>query len=181
MGRPKAWLVIDGQPMAGRVAAVLLAGGCRTVRFVGSAPDPALGLGIETIPDHLPGEGPLGGVLTALRACDTDVVVAACDLPSIDAADVRSLLAADPSRRGQVVVATAHGQHVPLALWRRSALATMSEMFAAGARSWRAALGALGALEVTIRAEHARDVDTPDDLRSISGGAAHRDPPGAPG
>jgi molybdenum cofactor guanylyltransferase len=179
MGRPKAWLVVDGQPMAARVAAALLSGGCSPVRFVGSAPDPDLGLGIATVPDHHPGEGPLGGVLTALRVCDADVVVAACDLPAIEPADVRALLIADPSRRAEVVAATALGHHVPLALWRRTALAPVTELFASGARSWREALDALGALEVTIGAAHARDVDTPADLRSIREETLHCDPPDA--
>jgi molybdenum cofactor guanylyltransferase len=183
MGRPKAWLLVDGEPMAARVASVLAAGGCSPVRFVGATPDADLDVHTENIPDHEPGAGPLGGVLTALRSSGADVVVAACDLVAIDPDDVRALLEADPTRRAHVVVATAHGHHVPLALWRRSALSAVTELFTSGARSWRAALEVLERVEVPISGEHAHDVDTPADFRRVAGGppggTAHCDPPDA--
>jgi molybdenum cofactor guanylyltransferase len=171
MGRAKAWLVVDGVPMAVHVASVLQMAGCRPVRFVGAAP-PAdiaarIGVDIETVADREPGEGPLGGVLTALRSCDADVVVAACDLPSIGPDDVRAVLQADPARQAGVVVAVADGHHVPLALWRRSALPAMTEIFVSGARSWRAALDAIDRVEVPLSGVRAFDVDTPADLRSV--------------
>ena len=43
------------------------------------------GVGSRVVDDRWPGEGPLGGVLTALLDVDGDVVVAACDLPDLDA------------------------------------------------------------------------------------------------
>lgn len=184
MGRPKAWLPVDGVPMAAGVAAALTAGGCSPVRFVGAAPDPELDIRIATVADLEPGEGPLGGVLTALRSCETDVVVAACDLPLLDRDDVRAVLLADPGRRADVVVATADGHHVPLALWRRSALPVVTEIFASGIRSWRGALEALQTLDVPIGARHAHDVDTPGDLRSATArdrATAHRARPDASG
>jgi molybdenum cofactor guanylyltransferase len=175
MGRDKASIEIGGVPLAVRVARALEAGGCRSVSFVG---DTAVG-GYPIVADRFPGEGPLGGVLTALAAHAGDVVVAACDLPNLDEVAVRALLAADPDRRWPVVAAVADGHHVPMARWRREVAPALEAAFAAGTRSWRAALDAVGALEVPIDARSALDLDSPADVEALggSGPAPHQEPP----
>lgn len=50
--------------------------------------------GFASTPDDLPGRGPLGGLSTALRRCPGACLALACDLPFMDLATLRRLLAA---------------------------------------------------------------------------------------
>ena len=68
--------------------------------------------------DLHPGEGPVGGVLTALAAVGgDDVLVAACDLPDLDAATVAAMLAAAARNPGAEVVAAETERLEPLLAW----------------------------------------------------------------
>lgn len=85
MGRDKALIHLDGQALAARVAAALRAGGCGEVLAVGGDHAALAGLGLIPVADRWPGEGPLGGLATALAAAlSTDpgsvLVIAPCDL-----------------------------------------------------------------------------------------------------
>ena len=170
MGRDKAILEVAGRSALAVVAADAL-------RHAGAAPVVAVGgdgsalaaLGLEVVPDDHPGEGPLGGILTALRATRAAVVVVlACDMPDIDAGTVGALvagLAATPE--ADVALAVAGGRIQPLTgAYRQRAGAALAEAFEAGERSVRAALRRLTVAEVTgLRADALRDVDRPADLR----------------
>lgn len=150
MGRDKATLAIDGVAMAERVARTLRAAGAREVARIGT-----------DVPDLFPGEGPLGGIITALRwAGDEVVVTAPCDMPWLDAAHVVPLLDALAGND----VAFAAGQHL-VAAWSPGALVALEAAFASGERAPRRALAQVRAVAVAF-AEGAwsRDVDTPDDL-----------------
>ena len=85
MGRDKALVAVDGVAMAERVARALEAAGCADVRFIGGDAPALAALGRPVLPDAYPGAGPLGAVITALRASGRPVVVAACDLADLDA------------------------------------------------------------------------------------------------
>ena len=65
MGRPKALIEVDGAPMVVRVATALGAAGCTPVRLIGATRCRRTS-GITLVEDRWPGEGPLGGVITAL-------------------------------------------------------------------------------------------------------------------
>ena len=103
MGRDKALLEIDGRPMAQRVADALWGAGAAEVFCVGG--DPALrSHGVRLVPDDRPGEGPLGGLVTALREAAHDlVVVLACDLIDPSIAAVERLV--DAAEGGRAVAA----------------------------------------------------------------------------
>jgi len=92
MGRDKALLEIAGVPLLARTARLLepLVG---SVTVVGSSSRYAA-LGLAVVDDDQPGQGPLGGMATALRisACDWNLVVA-CDLPYLNAPWLRYLIA----------------------------------------------------------------------------------------
>jgi molybdenum cofactor guanylyltransferase len=152
MGRDKAAVVVEGSPMAVRVADALRAGGAREVVCVGGD--------AGDIPDAFPGEGPLGGIITALRwAGDETVVTAPCDMPWITAAEVRALAVALGGD-----VAYAKGAHL-LAAWGPSCLPRLEAAFAAGERSPKRALALLVAVVVELPdGAWSNDVDTPDDL-----------------
>ncbi|HLM64354.1 MAG TPA: molybdenum cofactor guanylyltransferase [Acidimicrobiales bacterium] len=67
MGQDKAFLVVEGEAMVVRVARALRGAGAGEVVAVGGDAAGLRGLGLAHLPDDHPGDGPLGGVLTALR------------------------------------------------------------------------------------------------------------------
>src|SRR5687768_5401850 len=86
MGADKALVEGDGLAMARRAADALWAAGATEVMAVGGDAQALGRLSLEVVRDLHPGEGPLGGILTALAATDEDVVVVlACDLVAADA------------------------------------------------------------------------------------------------
>ena len=71
MGRTKALIEIEGVPMASIVAEALAGAGCESVVAIGGEPDELSGLDIAVLPDEYPGQGPLGGVISALGSCSS--------------------------------------------------------------------------------------------------------------
>src|ERR1700678_91181 len=91
MGRDKAPLPFRGGALAQSVAqAVSEAAG--SAILVGD-PVRYAGLGYAAIADLYPGEGPLGGILTALLNTSADWnLITACDMPQLDPEALRGLL-----------------------------------------------------------------------------------------
>lgn len=180
MGTDKALLAVGDPPMplAARVGAALRDAGCPDVTCVGGDQGALTTLGLSVVPDDHPGEGPLGGVLTGLRvAALPTVVVLACDLPAIDGATIRGLLAtlgSASSAQAAVPVVDGRLQVHALAV-RRSARGALADAFAAGERSLTRALGELEVV-TTDRLDPAAlaDVDRPADLGRA---APRRHPP----
>ncbi|MCY3924660.1 MAG: molybdenum cofactor guanylyltransferase, partial [bacterium] len=174
MGRDKAFVTHGGRPLAGIVRAALLEAGAAEVLSVGGDLWRLSRLGFAAIPDDVPGEGPLGGVLTALRAAAAEqVAVLSCDLPHASAATIRELLCqtADDT---DVVVALLAGRPLPThAVWRRESQEVLQDLFAGGERRLAAALGALRVRGVEVsRPDTLLDVDTPEGLaaaRAVGG------------
>jgi molybdenum cofactor guanylyltransferase len=170
MGTDKALLEIDGVPMVVRVAAALAAAGASHVAVVGGDTSRLRSLAHTVIADDHPGQGPLGGILTALAHGDPHELVAvlSCDLraPSPDA--IRSTVDALVDRPdGACAVPEAGGRPQWLhAAWRPShALPTLTRAFDAGTRSvWRAVAGLAVVTVVGVPPDHLVDVDTRDDL-----------------
>jgi molybdopterin-guanine dinucleotide biosynthesis protein A len=188
MGRTKALVDVDGRPMARRVADALSAGGCDPVVIVGGDPAELGVLGLPVVDDLHPGEGPLGGVLTALALLtDRDdtfadeagvaggdaggaggdaVLVAACDLPWLSSVTVAELLAAS-ARRPDAQVVMAHGdrREPALAIWRTSAHDPLRLAFDEGERALYRAVRSVSAVDVDVAPAALRNVNTPGDLR----------------
>ena len=93
MGECKAFLLIDGAPMADRIARMLQQAGCAPVALVGRQPELVrLGWPVITEPAGL--YHPLIGVWAALeRSGQTLALFCPCDLPNLTAEAVGSLLA----------------------------------------------------------------------------------------
>jgi molybdopterin-guanine dinucleotide biosynthesis protein A len=93
MGRDKARLLWDGEPLATRVATRLRAATGRVV-LVGGAGRGYEDLGWPWFPDPLAlaGAGPMAGLLQALGLAER-VLLVACDLPAIEPWFLRRLLA----------------------------------------------------------------------------------------
>lgn len=94
--------------------------------------------------DDRPGNGPLGGIATALRlAADDVVVILACDLPNAHPRGIRALVEA----LGDAQVAMPPGE--PLhAAWHRSAAAEVEAAIDRGTLAVKAALDHLRVVEV---------------------------------
>jgi molybdenum cofactor guanylyltransferase len=166
MGADKALVRVDDVPMAERVATALESAGCAPLVLIGGDPAALASLDRPLIADRWPGAGPLGGVITALVAHHADVVVAACDLPWLDAATVGAVLHAAATSAPDVDVVVAHtGRIEPaLAWWSASCLPELERCFADGRRALHEAITAMRWREVAVEPSALRNVNAPADL-----------------
>jgi molybdenum cofactor guanylyltransferase len=138
MGRDKARLPFRGADLVSAVASA-----------VAHAAGSAILIGhpvLPSIPDRYPGEGPLGGILTALHHSTSDCcLVVACDMPEIDAPFLSRLVRYAAGFPGSVILPSGpDGMPQPLcAIYPGSALRVMESHFAAGVRKVTAALAGL--------------------------------------
>lgn len=165
MGQDKALLAFRGTSLAQWVAR-------EVAQAAGSAVligDPARyrTLGYPVVPDAWPGEGPLGGILTALRhtAAPWNLIVA-CDMPGLTTPFLRDLLAA-AERNGATTLPTGPcGESEPLcAVWRHDTRAALEAAFQAGVRKVAAALeGVHPAFYPVSEAAYFQNLNTPEDF-----------------
>lgn len=173
MGRPKALLNIDGQPLAARVGASIAAAGATRVVAIGGELDWQDSVGLDVVPDRWPGIGPLGGIATALQwAAESDpaslVIVVACDQPNVLPDTIKALatgLTSASPEVGAIALVTHDGYLHPFpSVWRATSVSILEDLVAAGER--RAATGfvAVGGSQITGQAAEVADLDTPADL-----------------
>ena len=153
-GRPKGLELVAGARIVDRVAAALR-DVATDVLLIGAPQSVAATLpGCRAIPDEAPGDGPLGAIVTALRAAGGDVMVVAWDMPFVTAEVLRPLLDAPPG--AHAVLWENEGFVEPLCgLYRFGALELLASAFAAGERSPRAALDRLRVHLLTCTASDA--------------------------
>jgi molybdenum cofactor guanylyltransferase len=167
MGRDKATIDIEGRTMAARVADALEEAGASEVFFVGGG---VRGDERRTVPDDHPGEGPLGALLTALRAAAGDVVVVlACDLVDPSAGAIRRLLgefgrSEHANRAATVPVVAGAPQWLHGAWSRTGSLEPLAGAFAAGERSIHRAANAVKVHFYDEAGSGFADADAPGDL-----------------
>jgi molybdopterin-guanine dinucleotide biosynthesis protein A len=89
-------------------------------------------LGVEIYADDVPGLGPLGGIVTALRRASTETVfIVACDMPFLNADLIRDMAAA--LAEFDAVAAKPGGKFEPLhAVYHRRVLPVIEARVAAG-------------------------------------------------
>jgi molybdenum cofactor guanylyltransferase len=91
MGRDKALLAFGNHTLVEHIAGVVAAA-AGAVTLIGD-PRKYGELGLPVIPDAMPGQGPLGGIYTALAASLAEWnLVLACDMPKVDAGFLAALL-----------------------------------------------------------------------------------------
>ena len=165
MGADKALIEVDGVPMAERVARALEAAGCDPVVFVGGDRRLLEARGRTFVPDSWPGEGPLGGVISALDALRdaTHVVVASCDLPDLTADAVTDLIG-DRRPSEHVRVADSGRLEPMLACWPTATSDRLECAFANGTRALHEVLRDLDAVRVRVDPAAVHNVNRPDDL-----------------
>ena len=140
MGSDKALLDVDldGDQIGSRVlVAAILAGASDAFAVGGNAP--ALqAQGWRFVADHWPGEGPLGGLITALeRSEHGTVVVLGCDHPDVDAGELAAMVRAldeVPDAIAAIPVLEGYA-YVTHSVWRASAAPLLRSVFDAGERA----------------------------------------------
>ncbi len=165
MGRDKARLRWHGVPLAALAAS-------KVERAAGSAalvgpPERLSGLGYPVVADMYPGEGPLGGVITALRSSTAGLnLILACDMPLVPVEFLESLLefaAASPA--ACAVASSGPGILEPLcAVWRHDALPVLETLLADGVRKMSEVLASLGAAAFpAAEPQWFRNINTPEE------------------
>lgn len=104
LGRDKAGLRFSGETLLA-VTAALLRRVTGEVLVIGRDPRP-LGVDAPWRLDDLPGQGPAGGILTALRATGKPCLALSCDLPFMDEETLRGLLDARANMPGDALMTT---------------------------------------------------------------------------
>jgi molybdenum cofactor guanylyltransferase len=159
MGRDKALLPFRGGTLADAV-----------VRAVEEAAGSAILVGhpgLGGIPDLYPGEGPLGGILTALEHTSADWnLITACDMPHLTPLFLRELFEAAEARACEVLLPCGEaGLPQPLcAIYHRSAGPAIRARFAEGTRKITAGLEGLVVARLELGdAVPFQNVNTPED------------------
>jgi molybdenum cofactor guanylyltransferase len=192
MGRDKALIPVEGVALAVRAARAVAQAGAAPVVAVGGDGPRVVAAGIEEIParwvpDRWPGEGPLGGLLTALAGLEglleaqekplgtTGVLVVACDLVTPSAAALAAVRQAleDEPEADVVLAVDGQGRRQWLhGAWRFRVAAPLTEAFVAGERALHRAVDRSGLRvhEVTGLPRAAlADADVPADLPGAAG------------
>jgi molybdopterin-guanine dinucleotide biosynthesis protein A len=124
----------------------LIRGLTEEVKIV-AAPGKHADLGVEIVEDRWPGEGPLGGIVTALLSTQATEpasewnLIVSCDMPFLTA-DWISFLAerAEKSARQVILPHSAHGPEPLCACYRTSAVEPLRAQFEGGVRKVTQAL-----------------------------------------
>jgi molybdenum cofactor guanylyltransferase len=173
MGRPKATITIHGLTLIERLAVAVGAGGLGEPIVVGGESSWAGAL--RWAPDLYPGEGPLGGLLSAFHSTTASAVfLLACDLVTPDRTVLAHLAARfrearTPNRSVDVLVPVGERREVIHAIYARSIQPCLQKAFEHGTRSLERAIE--GANVVELRTSDLpglsislQDADTPDVL-----------------
>jgi molybdopterin-guanine dinucleotide biosynthesis protein A len=164
MGVDKATLTVDGVAMARRAANTLIAAGCSPVVAIGGDEHQLRGLGLEYVDDEFPGEGPLGGILTAL-GLGSPVVVVACDLPNIQSTTITAMVIALGDHH--VAMAQSNRAEPLCAVWADRVVPLLQSRFRSGERAMHRAIEGLDIAWVTVPVAEVRNINTPSDLGNL--------------
>jgi molybdopterin-guanine dinucleotide biosynthesis protein A len=139
-GKDKALVELGGKVVLERILDSLKESGVRETRVVG-AKEMYGRFGARCIKDKWPGEGPLGGIVTALWSTVPDKygyrwnLILGCDMPFLSAEWFRFLVERSKKSEADVVLARSeHGLEPLCACWRTSAAASLQAAFDEGAR-----------------------------------------------
>jgi len=172
-GRIKAHLEVDGRRIIDRQLDVLRPL-FSEIAICADDATPFRDTGLPVLADELPGQGPLGGIASALVWASSErVFVVAGDMPFLDPRAIQLLL----SRSGDVVVPMVAGMPDPLhAVYHKRALAAIRSRLASGRRKTAALLAdcdTIGVDESELRALDPElrflvNVNSPSDLKNLS-------------
>jgi molybdenum cofactor guanylyltransferase len=169
MGRDKAALETDGQSLLACSIRALQEAEL-SVLVVGRSG--ATTPGLSYCEDDIPGQGPLGGIITALRqAQGRAIFVVPCDVPALRSAAVRWLLSCWRTAPADVCAAQRGDYPEPLfAIYASQVLPIFERQLANGQASVMKAIAAVATTTVALPPEHlgaVSDVDTPADWQQF--------------
>jgi molybdopterin-guanine dinucleotide biosynthesis protein A len=164
MGADKATFEVDGVSMAQRVADAATTAGAAEILFIGGTQARAKKFSGTWKKDLYPGEGPLGGVITALKSSSHDaVVVLSCDMPFVTDSVISSLIRALPD--AQATVGRTDRLNWLCAAWTKSeCLKTLESVWKRNERAVHRAAVLLDVAEVPVPAVAVRNINSPADL-----------------
>lgn len=133
MGQDKSLLPVSGKPLIRRIHEQLLSR-FDDILISTNEPEKHAFLGARTVPDRVPGKGPLMGIASAVDAARHErVFVTACDIPVIDLDTVARMLVL--AEDFDCVIPMSSIGHEPLfAVYRKSAIPAMRDVLEAGER-----------------------------------------------
>lgn len=163
-GQDKATYLHNGQPLAKIALHALLEAGASEVWSIGGDENALANMGFSAVPDDYPGEGPLGGLISALRLASGKLassklasnelpsicLVLSCDLPFASASSVREVVAAlacEPRADGAVPLGEDDIPQYLHGAWRVRCLSALKAVFADGGRSIRDGIEVLDAVK----------------------------------
>lgn len=165
MGAPKGGLRSGRRTWAER-AAELLSRHCPEVwiSIAEGAENPAPGF--PAVPDPPgPGRGPLAGMLAVWgRSRAVDLLVLACDYPSLTPDVLSALVSADRARHDVLLASDGERDHPLVALWRASACDTVERRVTAGRLRVGECVAALRVSRVFFAKEILTNVNRPPEL-----------------
>ena len=164
MGTDKATFEVDGIAMANRVAGAAQEAGASQILIIGGTQAKSKSLTGNWKKDLFPGEGPLGGIITAMKHSDHDsVVVLSCDMPFMTSAVIQSLVRG--LEDAQATVGRTDRLNWLCAAWSKSeCFATLQTVWKRNERAVHRAAVLLDVAEVPVPAVAVRNVNTLADL-----------------
>jgi molybdopterin-guanine dinucleotide biosynthesis protein A len=166
MGRDKALLPSHGRTLAEAVAG-LVSAAAGPAALVGG-PRRITPVQFGFVPDLYPGEGPLGGILSALQDSTADWnLIAACDMPGLKVDFLRALLDLAEHSEGDAMVPIGPDSRLePLcAAYHRRCYQPLAQAFARGVRKIAVALEEVRMVTWPVPEELScfQNVNTPED------------------
>ncbi len=169
-GSNKALFLINGIAMGRKIADTVRSSGIEDVIVVGGSSDIADLIGCSFVADLYPDEGPLGGLITAMRAVTAEILcVLPCDVPLLTSARIQQLLTAlTDFKIYDASVLTSDREHWLCSSWRVSrCLPTLEERFTDGERAIHRAVNSLVIQRVSATDSEMINVNTLQDARDI--------------
>jgi molybdopterin-guanine dinucleotide biosynthesis protein A len=169
MGRDKALLAENGVPLLKKACDTVRAavGRCSVVAPAGRYE----GLGLPVLADLWPGEGPLGGILTALGSGEAEwALIVAVDMPFLESGFLLELLRQARLAGRTTVPVRENGGLEPLCgVYHAGDLAGLRRFFDTGGRRVKDALREIGAATVAAPARLLENVNTPEQWEAVRG------------
>ncbi len=171
MGRNKAMLDVGGGPMIEQIVRMLQSMFDEVMVSVAGG-EPYGFLGVPLVTDRVSNAGPLAGILSGLEAASHDsCLFVACDIPEVSPRFVNRLMR-QADRHDAVVPRYADGRIEPVcAVYRKSLLPAIHEVFENGGRKIREAYAGANVYYLPVdEDESIANLNTPDEYRAYVNG-----------